>query len=263
MPRAIWKGSISFGLVNIPVKLYSATKEKSVKFHLLCPYCKTPLRNKRFCPKCEKEISWEEVIKGYKLGDKYIPLEKEELDKIKLKTLKIIEVLEFVDAGQIDPLFVKKNYYLAPAEGGEKAFSLFREVLEITGKIAIGRVVLRGKEYVIAIRPYRKGLVLSVLYYKDEIVPIEQLEELKKLVVVKEQELALARALIEKMLGEFSLEKYKDRYREEVEKLVEKKLKGEKLEEEEKEEEQAKGDVIEQLKATLKALETKKVKKEA
>ena len=258
MSRAIWKGSISFGLVNIPIKLYSATKERAVKFHLLCPHCKTPLQYKRFCPKCEKEISWEEVIKGYKVGEKYIPLEKEELEKIKLKTLKIIEILEFVDAGQIDPLFIKKNYYLVPQEGGEKAFSLFREVLEITGKLAIGRVVLRGKEYVVAIRPYRKGLVLSILYYKDEVLPVEQLEELKKLVVVKEQELALARALIERMLGEFSLGKYKDRYKEEVEKLVEKKLKGEKVEEKEEDEEYAKGDIIDQLKATLKVLEAKK-----
>ncbi len=258
MPHAIWKGSISFGLVNIPVKVYSATKEKSVRFHLLCPYCKTPLQYKRYCPKCKKEIKWEDVVKGYKLGDRYIPLEKSELEKIKLKTLKIIEISEFVDAGQIDSLFIKKNYYLAPAEGGEKAFSLFREVLELTGKVAIGRVVLRGKEYVVAIRPYRKGLVLSVLYYKDEIVPIEQLEELKKLVVVKEQELALAKALIEKMTGDLSLERFKDRYKEEVEKLVEKKIKGEEFEEREEKEKQTEGDVIEQLKATLKALEVRK-----
>jgi DNA end-binding protein Ku len=244
--------------VNIPVKLYSATHERVLRFHLLHKECGTPLEYKRWCPKCNKEVAWEDVVKGYKLGEKYIPIEKDELEKIKLKTLKLIEIKEFVDAGQIDPLFVKKNYYIVPQEGAEKAYSLFREVLEISGKVAIGKVVLRGKEYVVAIRPYQKGLILSVLYYKDEILPVKELKELKKIVVVGEEELKLAKALIERMSGEFEFEKYKDRFREKVEKLIESKAQGLIVEEAGEEEEKPAGDILDALKASLKLVEKKK-----
>ncbi len=262
MPHAIWKGSISFGLVNIPVKVYSATKEKAVEFHLLCPNCKVPIEYKRVCPKCGREIKWEEVVKGYKLGERYIPISREELEKIQLKTLKLIEVVEFVDAGEIDPLFIKKNYYLVPQEGGEKAYSLFKEILEVSGKVAIARVVLRGKEHVVVLRPYQKGILMSVLYYRDEIIPIAQFEELKKLVVVREEELALAKMLIEKMSAHFSLGRFKDRYKEAVEKLVEKKMRGEEIEAMEEGEEERKGDILEELKASIKMIEQRRKKEE-
>lgn len=258
MPHAIWKGSISFGLVNIPVKIYSATKEKMLSFHLLHKQCNTPLEYKKWCPECKKEVKWEDVVKGYKLGEEYIPIEKEELEKIKLKTLKLIEIKQFVDIGEIDPLFIKKNYYVVPQEGAEKAYSLFKEALEITGKAAIGRVVLRGKEYVIVLRPYQKGLILSVLYYKDEIIPIKNLEELQKIVVVREDELKLAKALIEKLTSPFEYEKYKDRFREKVEKLIESKAKGISLEEGEEEIEEKPADILEALKVSLKLTEKKK-----
>ena len=261
MGRAIWKGAIAFGLVYIPVKLYSPYKERVVKFHLLCPDCKSQIVYKRWCPKCKKEVEWERIVKGVKIGDTVIPVSKEELEKIKLKSIKTIEITEFIDASQIDPLYIKKNYYIVPEEGAEKAYSLFKEVLELTGKAAIGRVVLRGKEYVVAIRPYRKGLVLSVLYYKSEVVPIENIEELQRLVVVREDELKLAKTIVEKMSSTFEWEKYKDRYREAIEKLLEKKLwKIEEGEEEGEEEEKREGDILEQLKASLKILEAKNKK---
>jgi DNA end-binding protein Ku len=263
MPRSVWNGSISLGLVNIPVKLYKATKDKVVEFNVLCAKCHSPLEYKRWCPNCKKEVAWEEVVKGYKVSkDKYIVLTKEELESISLKTIKAIEIIEFVDAGQIDPLFVSKNYYIVPQEGGEKAYTLFKQVLELTGKVAIGKVVMRNKEYLVAIRPYQKGMLLSILHYKDEIMPMENLEELEKLVVVKESELKLAKALIEKLSGEFDLEKYSDEYSKALKALIEKKLEGKEIEvkEEEKKEEQV--DLLEALKASVQLLEKKKKSKE-
>lgn len=248
MPRAIWKGSISFGLVNIPVKLYTAVKDRALELHYLHSKCHTKLEYKKWCPKCKREVEWNEVEEGYKIGRKFIPIKKEELKKLKLKTAKIIEILGFTDASQIDTLYFRKAYYVVPQDGGERAYYLFRQVLELTGKVAIGRVIIRNRERIVVIKPYRHALVLITLAYKDEIVPIENLKELESVARLREQELKLARALIEKLSFDFDISKFKDRYVENLTKLIKGKLKI--VEEKEKKEEPK--DILEALKLSIK-----------
>lgn len=228
--RAIWTGSISLGLVNIPVKMYIAAKDRIVEFHNLHTTCKTPLSYKRWCPTCQTEVAWEDISKGYQVTKgQYVVIEKAELAALQLKSTKAIEILQFVDAGQIDPLFVEHNYYLVPQEGGEKAYSLFKDVLETTAKAAIGKVVFRSKEHLVAIRPYQRGLIMTLLHYKDEVIPMEKLEELKKLVVIRPEELRLAVSLIDKLTAEFDVAKFKDTYGEAISELIRRKVAGQEI----------------------------------
>jgi DNA end-binding protein Ku len=210
--------------------MYVAAKDRIVEFHNLCGKCKTRLQHRRWCSSCEREIAYEDIVKGYQIAKgRYVVIEPAELQAIALKSTKAIEIVQFVDAGQIDPLLVERNYYLVPQAGGEKAYSLFHDVLVTSGKVAIGKVVFRNKEYLVAIRPYQKGMTMTILHYKGEIVPLEQLEELKRLVVVKESELKLARSLIEKLTAEFDIEKFKDMYGEAVAELIKKKIAGKEI----------------------------------
>lgn len=224
MPKAIWKGAISFGLVNIPIKVYPATKPKAVRFRLIHKVCGTPLQYKRWCPHCNKEVPLEEISKAYPLTkDKLIPINKEELEKIKLPSMKVIEILEFIDLGQVDPIYFQKAYYIAPDETGKKAYSLLTEVLRLTNRAAVGKVVMRGKEYLVLIRAYKKGLVMHTLYYLGEVRDIEELPEIQTLVTIREEELKMAQALVEKLSHEFDPSKYKDEYTEKVMKIIEEK----------------------------------------
>jgi len=226
MPHAILRTSISFGLVNIPVKVYSAIEEGGVHFSLLCGKCHTPLHYKRWCEKCKKEIPWENVVKGYEVTkDRFIPLTKEELEGIRLRSAKTIEIAKFVDRDQIDPIFWGFNYYLVP-DNSAKAYSLFKDVLNISGKVAIGHLVMKNKEHLVAIWSYKKGLVMTDLHYPSEIRNINELEELKHLVVVRDEELRLAQALVAKLKGEFRPKEYKDRYKTAVMKLIKEKIEG-------------------------------------
>jgi DNA end-binding protein Ku len=259
MPRAIWKGSISFGLVNIPIKIYSATEDRQISFRTLDKEGH-PIEYKRWCPICKKEVKWQEVKKGYKISkDKYIILEKSDFAKIKLRTTKSVEIEEFVDAPQIDPIFIEKSYYVVPDEAGIKAYSLFLEALRISNKVAIGRVVLRNKEYLVALRAYKKGLVMHVLHYLQEIKPIEELAELKELVVVKENELKLAQALISRLTAkEFDASKFKDAYTEALKQIIKAKAAGETIEIEEKVEAEEAKSLMEALKASVEVVRKKK-----
>jgi DNA end-binding protein Ku len=262
MPRSIWNGSISFGLVNIPVKIYPATESKQLSFRTLCKEGH-PVEYKRWCPVENREVSWQEVKKGYRISkDKYITLEKEDFKRIKLKTTKTIDIEEFVDAPQVDPIYIEKSYYVVPTEGGVKAYSLFVEALRLQNKIAIGKVVMRDKEYLVALRAYKNGLVMHVLHYLGEIRPIEELPELKNLIVVKGNELKLAQALIERLTDEkFDIGKFKDTYTEALKKLIKAKAKGKEIViKEEKPIEEAKS-LMQALKASVEAIPLKRRKK--
>jgi DNA end-binding protein Ku len=228
VPRAIWKGNISFGLVSIPIKIYSAATPKAIEFHMVCGICETPLQYKRWCPHCKKEIAWNEIKRGFKISKKrWVIIEKKELEKIKIPTTKSIDIHAFVDISQIDPIEYQKSYFIVPDEAGIKPYSLFVEALRLANKAAIGKVVLKNKEYLVALRPYKKGLVMHVLYYLGEIRDIEKLPELERLVVVRKEELELAKALISKLTeSELDLSKFKDRYTEALKKLIRAKVEG-------------------------------------
>ena len=260
MPRAIWKGTISFGLVSIPVKVYSATEPKEVQLHELCPDCCSPLQHKRWCPKCEKEIKWSEVKKGFKVSkDKWVVIEKKDLQKIKLPSTKTIEIKQFVDITQIDPIYFEKTYYVVPDEGGEKAYSLFVEALRLANRAAIGKVVMRNKEYVVCLRPYRKGLSMHLLYFVKEIRDINELPELKNLVVVRKEELELAKALIDKLTEkEFDISEFKDEYTEALKKLIKAKVKGEEFEIKERSSAEEAKNLLEALKVSIQTVKKKK-----
>jgi DNA end-binding protein Ku len=259
MAKAIFSGSISFGLVNIPIKVYPAVKERGVAFKTLHKACHTLLQHRRWCPKCNKEVPLEEVEKGFQLSkDRVVVLTDEELERVQLKTLKIVEILGFVDAAEIDSVYFGFPYLLEPQEGGEKAYTLLREILSQTGKVAIGRVVMRNKEYVVVLRPYQKAILMVTLHYHDELVSPEELENLKKVVVVKEQELKMAQLLIQQLTGEFKPEEYRDRYREAVMELVRKKAEGEVIPVTRAKEVEATVDLMKALEASLEQLKKKK-----
>lgn len=262
--RAIWSGSISFGLVNIPIKIYTATEPKEIEFHNLCPDCHSPLQYKRWCPKCEKEVTWQEVKKGFKISkERWIVLEKEEIEKIKIPSTKTIEIQQFIDVSQIDPIYFEKAYYVVPEETGIKAYSLFVEALRLANKAAIGKVVLKNKEYLVVLRPFKKGLAMHILFYIREIRDIEQLPELQNLVVVSKEELELAKILIGKLTEEeFDISRFKDQYTEALKKLIKAKAEGKELEikVEEKPVEEAKN-LMESLKASVEIVEKKRKKK--
>ncbi len=250
--RALWKGSISFGLVNIPVKLYSSVAERGIKLHLICsdPECMGEIGYKKYCKRCGKEVGWSEVKRAYKVAkDKYVVIEEEELNKIKPKSNKIIEIKQFVNREEIEPIFLKKNYYITPDTGGERAYLLLREVMSMKNKCAIGKLALREKEEIVAIYPYRNVLLLTALYYPSEVrFPEEfEIEEVE----LKSEEIELASLLIDKMSSKLELKEFKDEYSENLKKLVEAKLSGEVIEVKPEEEAKELKDLVSALKLTI------------
>ena len=259
--RAIWKGSISFGLVNIPIQVFSATqKEEYTSFNQLCDKGHK-IKYKKWCPVEEREVPWSEIKKGYEITkNDYVVLEKEEIENIKLKTTNTVEVKEFIDSEEFDPIFIEKNYYVGPDAGKKKsetsikAYALFVKILHETGKIAIGKVVLREKEQLVALRAYQRGLVMHQLKYLDEIRPMDEIGGLESLQEIDAKELSLGKALVDNLTTDkFDPGQYSDTYAKELEKIIEAKSKGEKVtinEVEKKTEETT--DIIEALKASLK-----------
>ena len=259
--RAIWKGSISFGLVNIPIQVFSATqKEEYTSFNQLCDKGHK-IKYKKWCPVEEREVQWSEIKKGYGITkDTYVVLEQEDLQGIKLKTNNTIEVKEFIESEEFDPIFIEKNYYVGPELGkkktaaiSSKAYSLFVKILNETKKVAIGKVVLREKEHVIALRAYQRGLVMHQLKYLDEIRPMDEVGDLGNLQQVDSKELSLGKTLVENLTTEkFDLGQYSDSYAKELEKLIEAKSKGQKVTTKQEEEPTETTDILEALKASLK-----------
>ena len=260
----MWKGSISFGLVNIPIQVFSATqKEEYPSFNQLCDKGHK-IKYKKWCPVEEREVQWSEIKKGYEISKHtYVILEKEDLEKIKLKTTNAIELKEFIESEQFDPIFIEKNYYVGPETGKKKkkietstnkAYSLLVKILNETNKIAVGKVVLKDKEHVVALRAYQRGLVMHQLKYLDEIRPMHEIGPLDGLQQVDSKELSLGKTLVENLTTEkFDLGQYSDSYAKELEKLIEAKSRGQKVSIKEEQEQVAETtDVLEALKASLK-----------
>jgi DNA end-binding protein Ku len=229
MARAIWSGAISFGLVNIPVKLFSAVSKKTVRFHQIDAESGGRVRQKRVGPDGE-EIPYEQIIKGYEIGpDRYVTLTPEELDSLSPEKTRTIDIEDFVDQEEIDPIFYDHPYYLAPDTGAAKAYQLLVDAMEDAGKVAIARVVIRSKENLVAIRPREGLLAMETMLFADEVVPTDSLDELTTDTAVKtsDRELTMARQLIDSLSSDFEPEKYHDEYRERVLDLIERKAQGE------------------------------------
>jgi DNA end-binding protein Ku len=228
-----WTGSISFGLVTIPGKLYNTSENKEFSFNQLCPNGHK-IQNRRWCPFEDKEIPYTQIKKGYRAGkDSYIVFDKNNLDKIKLKTTKSIDIREFVDATELDPILIKDSYYVAPGlkKGNGKAYQLLAKVLSDLKQIAVGKIILRYKENVVALRPYQRGLVMHILKYLDEIKPPDEIPELRETakhkINLEPEEVSLAKTLVEKMSSKaLDLTEYSDFYTKELRSLADAKIKG-------------------------------------
>jgi DNA end-binding protein Ku len=229
MPRAIWSGAISFGLVNIPVKLYSAVSRKTVRFHQIDAESGARVRQKRVGADGE-EVAYEQIVKGYEIGpDRYVTITPEELESLEPQKTRTIDIEDFVDLEDIDPMFYDHPYYLAPDTGAAKAYRLLVDAMEDSGKVAIARVVLRSKEHLVAIRPRSGVLAMETMLFADEVISPDSLDELSGdgEVATSDRELTMAKQLIDSLTSEFEPEKYRDEYRERVLDLIERKAQGE------------------------------------
>jgi len=232
MARAIWSGAISFGLVNVPVKLYSATSPKTVRFHQLSSKTGARIKQKRVDPTTGDEVPFEEIIKGYEITpDRYVTIAPEELDALDPKATRTVDIEEFVDLVDIDPIFYDHNYYLAPTAGGAKAYKLLLDAMRAAGKVGIGRVVLRSKQQLCALRPAGEALTLTTMLFGDEVLAPDRIDELDALsdAGASERELKMAQQLIASLSADFEPTKYRDEYRERVLELIERKAAGEEI----------------------------------
>jgi DNA end-binding protein Ku len=259
MPRSIWTGAISFGLVTVPVKLYSAVNRKTVRFHQLSGKSGGRIAQKRVDPQSGDEVPYEDIVKGYELApDRYVVIEPAELDTLQPKKTKTIEIEDFVELSQIDPIYYDHPYYLAPGPGGAKPYRLLLEAMAETEKVAIARVVIRSKEQLVAIRAMGDVLEMATMLFADEISPPDRLDELPdpKEVKTTKREVEIAKQLIGSLAGDFEPDKYRDTYREEVLALIERKAEGKEIAvQPEAEEEQAPApDLMSALKASLDAV---------
>jgi DNA end-binding protein Ku len=260
MARAIWSGAISFGLVNVPVKLYSATSPKTVRFHQLSAKTGVRIKQKRVDPSTDEEVAYEDIVKGYELSpDRYVRIEPEELDALDVKATKTIDIEEFVDLAEIDPIYYDHSYYLAPTAGGAKAYRLLLDAMQESGKVGIGRVVLRSKQQLAALRPTGEVLTLTTMLWGDEVLSPERMDELESVAEAEAtpRELKMAEQLIASLSSQFEPDKFHDEYRERVIDLIERKAAGEVIEIQPQVEEAAPApDLMAALEASLAAVKS-------
>ena len=229
MPRAIWSGAISFGLVSVPVKLYSAVSRKTVRFNQLDSETNTRVRQKRVNAEGE-EVPYDQIVKGYEIAkDSYVIVTDDELASLSPKATRMIDISDFVDESEIDPIFYDSAYYLAPEELARKSYALLAEAMEDAGRVAIASFVMRTKQYLVAIRPSNGALMMSTMVYADEVVAVDDIPGLEDLdeFEATEAELAMASQLIDSLTADFEPERYEDTYRQEVLDLLEAKASGE------------------------------------
>ncbi len=229
MPRALWSGAIAFGLVNIPVKLFSATESKDLSFTTLHASCMTPLKRPYVCPKDNVPVESKDMVKAYEFAKaQYVIVKEEDFDSVDVESSKAIEVSGFVDAAEIGALQRERNYYLGPEELSLKPFELLRQALVRTGKIAIARAVLWKKEQLVSISPNNGGLMLTTLMYQDEVKAPPEIPATQP-VVISDAEIDLALQLLKSMTMEFDPSKYRDRYRDGLMALIQAKVEGKEL----------------------------------
>ena len=255
--RAIWSGAISFGLVSVPVRMFTATESRELRFHFLDRRDMSPVGYEKVSKESGKTVPPEEIIRGFEIQKgQYVPIEDEDLDRLDIELTHSIDICDFVDLDEIDPIYFRKAYYLLPQEGAEKPYRLLVRALEETGKVGIAKVVIRNKQHLAALRAYDGRLVLETMYYADEIRQPESVNGSGRL---REAEVEMAKSLVENLSDSFTPDKYDDTYREELMALIRAKAKGKKLPEPKEEED---GEVIDLMAALRESVEqTKKDRK--
>ena len=225
MASTVWKGHLTFGLLSLPVRLYSAARGETVSFNQLHKTDHSRVKQQLYCALEDKPISRADVVKGYEYEkDKYVVVEDEEIKKMAPKTAKTMEVQEFVKTSEVDPVYLESSYYMAPEEGGEKPYALLFEAMRKSGFVGVAKIAMHNREHIVILRPSDKGIMLHTMYYPDEIRKVEEFRTDTS--TVKPKELELAKTLIESLEAPFEPEKYKDAYRENLMKLIEAKVQG-------------------------------------
>jgi DNA end-binding protein Ku len=265
--RAIWKGSISFGLVNIPIALYPATRKEDLKFRLLRAKDLSPVNYKRVAEKDGKEVPWGEIVKGYEYEKgKFVVLNEKDFQRVDLEATQTVDIQDFVDLDEIDPMYFYKPYYLEPQKGGDKAYVLLREALADGKKVGIAKVIIKTRQYLAGVKALKHALVLELMHFADELLDAEKLNVPKKLEVGK-REKEMAEALVKSMSSKWDPEKYKDDYRDALMEVIEEKVEsgGEEIEEKPKEKKRSTKviDLVAVLQESLKAQAGGKKKKSA
>ncbi len=226
MLRAVWTGQISFGLVGIPVKAIPAQSSNDIRFELLHGECHSKTTQKRYCPKCEREVANEELVRAFQhTKGQYVVMEPADFDSLESPAKRTLHILDFVSMADVDPVYFEKPYYLQPSEGGERTYALLHRAMETTGRVGVGKVALREREHLAVIRPLQHALVMEIMAFPDE---VRRLEDAVAPVDVKvdERELKMAEMLIGSLSSEFQPEKYRDEYRDQLTRLIEQKVEG-------------------------------------
>ncbi len=231
MPRPLWKGAISFGMVSIPVKLYSATEEKDVRFNMLHEKDHSRIKQKVFCAEEDIEVSRDEIVKGYEVSPgKYVVMEEEDFDNVPVVTTRSIEITDFVSLQNIDPILYQKTYYIEPEDIGMKPFALLMRALEATERVAIAKVTFRQKEQLCTLRLYKNTIALETMFYADEVRSTEELNvPSKKDMDISDRELQMAKSLVDMLTNEFEFDTYRDEYRDALLKVIKAKGAGEEI----------------------------------
>jgi len=221
--RAIWKGAISFGLVNIPISLFPATRREEMKFHLLRKSDLSPVNYKRVAAADGKEVPWGEIVKGYEYEKgRFVVLQEEDFARVDIEATQTVDITDFVVLEEVDPMYFYKPYFMEPGKGGEKSYNLLRQALEESGKIGIAKVVIKTRQYLAAVKPEKRGLILELMHFAEELIDPKELNIPTR--EVSKQEVKMAGALVEGMTTEWEPTRYHDDYREKLEHIIEEKI---------------------------------------
>jgi DNA end-binding protein Ku len=265
--QTVWKGAISFGLLNVPVKMGAATHRENISFRQLHRDCNTPINQKRFCSKCNREVAYEEIIRGYEYEPgRFVLISDDELSGLPLKSAKYIDIVDFIQISEVDPIYYDKTYYLWPEKGGEKPYLILRDAMRQTGKAAVAKVAMREREHLCVLRLVGDALSVSMMYFADEIRSDQELgiAGLEQKVPVRPEEMDMAVKLIENLTEAFSPEKYHDAYREELLGLIRAKVEGQQVVQAKIPEPEQAGNVIdlmERLRQSVEATRKKEAKR--
>ncbi|MBS3970252.1 MAG: Ku protein [Clostridia bacterium] len=262
--QTVWKGSISFGLLNVPVRMSVATARENVRFRILHRECHTPLMQKRFCPHCNREVEYEDTVRGYEYEDnKFVIISDEDLETVPVASTKTIEIVDFIKLEDVDPVYYDKTYYLRPGDGGEKPYLILRNAMRETGRVAMAKVTIRQKEHLALVRIIGNALAVETMFFPHEVRNVHELgiDKLEAKIQIRNEESEMAVKLVENLTAEFNPQKYTDDYREELLKMIRSKVDGEEIKEAAAPEPRPQVlDLMEKLRASVEA--TKKEEKE-
>lgn len=254
--RTLWKGAISFGLVNVPVRMFTATQRNEIKFNYLHKKCGSPIRYVRFCPVCETEVQTDDIVWGYEYQKgRFVVLNEEDFERLPDENNHTVDILDFVDLGDIDPIYFDKSYYLEPNEGGEKAYALLVRAMKETGKVAVARVIIRTKETLAALRAWNDTIVMETMFYAEEVRRPETIGVQPREVKLHDNEVKMAVSLVGNLSTRFEPQKYENNYRKALRELIEARITGEQITAPRAAEPGKVVDLMEALKASLAAFE--------